>query len=83
MPKLSNCKILVGKILTVQHAPVKFVRLFHHQSFTLYGSYNYYKKRCKEDNNLEVYTLVEGCIFSTETIVMAQNDLWIIKTITE
>ena len=37
MPKLSKCKILVGKILTIQHALVKFIRLFHHQSFTLYG----------------------------------------------
>ena len=26
------------KILTIQHALVKFVRLFHRQSFTLYGS---------------------------------------------
>ena len=37
MPKFSKCKILVGKILTIQHALVKFIRLFHHQSFTLYG----------------------------------------------
>ena len=37
IPIFSKCKILVGKILTIQHALVKFVRLFHHQSFTLYG----------------------------------------------
>ena len=37
MPKFSKCKILAGKILTIQHAFVKFVRLFRHQSFTLYG----------------------------------------------
>ena len=35
IPRFSKCKILVGKILTIQHA---FVRLFHHQSFTLYGN---------------------------------------------
>ena len=28
---------MVGKILTIQHTLVKFVRLFHHQSFTLYS----------------------------------------------
>ena len=28
IPKFSKCKILVGKILTIQHALVKFVRLF-------------------------------------------------------
>ena len=37
IPKFSKCKILVGKILTIQHELVKFVRLFHRQSFTLYG----------------------------------------------
>ena len=35
MPKFSKCKILVGRILIIQHIFVKFVRLFHHQSFTL------------------------------------------------
>ena len=34
----SKCKILVGKILMIEHTFVKFVRLFHHQSFTLYGN---------------------------------------------
>ena len=29
---------LVWKILMIQHALVRFVRLFHHQSFTLYGN---------------------------------------------
>ena len=29
---------MVGKILTIQHALVKFVRLFHRQSFMLYGN---------------------------------------------
>ena len=38
IPKFSKCKILVGKILMIQHALVKFVRLFHRQSFTLYGT---------------------------------------------
>ena len=38
IPKFSKCKILVGKIFTIQHALVKFVRLFHHQHFTLYGT---------------------------------------------
>ena len=28
----------MGKILTIEHTLVKFVRLFHRQSFTLYGS---------------------------------------------
>ena len=37
IPKFSKCKILVGKILTIQHAFVKFVSLFHRQNFTLYG----------------------------------------------
>ena len=36
--RFSKCKILVGKTLTIQHVFVKFVRLFHRQSFTLYGS---------------------------------------------
>ena len=38
MLKFSKCKILVGKILTIEHTLVKFVTLFHRQSFTLYGS---------------------------------------------
>ena len=36
--KFSKCKILVGKILTIQHTLVKFIRLFHRQSFMLYGN---------------------------------------------
>ena len=35
--KFYKCKSLVGKILTIQHELVKFIRLFYRQSFTLYG----------------------------------------------
>ena len=35
--KIFKCKILVGKILMIQHPFIKFVRLFHRQSFVLYG----------------------------------------------
>ena len=28
MPRFSKCKILVGKFLTIQHALIKFVKLF-------------------------------------------------------
>ena len=38
IPKFSKCKILVGKMLMIQHALVKFVGLFHRQSFILYGT---------------------------------------------
>ena len=37
-PKIIKCKILVGKILTIQHPFIKFIRLFHRQSFVLYGT---------------------------------------------
>ena len=40
MSKFSKCKILVGKILTIENMLVKFVTLFHCQSFTLYGIVN-------------------------------------------
>ena len=36
--KFSKCKTLVGNIVMIQHAFVKFVRLFHRQSFMLCGS---------------------------------------------
>ena len=32
-----KCKILVGKILTIQHPFIKSIRLFHCQGFALYG----------------------------------------------
>ena len=35
-PKICKCKILVRKILTIQHP---FIRLFHHQIFALYCLY--------------------------------------------
>ena len=35
--RFSKCEILVGKTLTILHVFVKFVRLLHRQSFTLYG----------------------------------------------
>ena len=38
IPKFFKCKSFGGKFLTIQHAFIKFVRLFHCQSFTLYGN---------------------------------------------
>ena len=37
MMRFINCKTLVGKNLTNQQPFVKFIRLFHHQSFVLYS----------------------------------------------
>ena len=45
-------KILVGKILTIQHPFVKFVILFHRQSFALYGIYPMYV--CYEEIHIPV-----------------------------
>ena len=39
--EIFKCKILVGKTLTIQHALIKFIRLFHRQSFMLYGTSTY------------------------------------------
>ena len=32
-------QILIGKILMIQHPFIKFIRLFHHQNFVLYGTH--------------------------------------------
>ena len=60
--KFSKCKILVGKILTNQHSFVKFVRLFHRQSFALYGIWpmpSCYKQKQYNliNNNIELIIL--------------------------
>ena len=56
MPKIFKCKVLVGKILTIQHPFVEFIRLFHHQSFVIYGivstHYLYMTGYLKTDQNV-------------------------------
>ena len=61
-----SAKFLVGKFLTIKHALIKFVRLFHHQSFTLYGKYNSHAQSFRfhmvklQCNKFLLYNLLES-----------------------
>ena len=66
--KLFKHKILVGKILTIQHPFVKFVRLFHSHSFPLYGIVCIY-------TDMRVYVCVYTCVcaYVKDTITVTEG----------
>ena len=63
IPKNFKCKILVGKILTIQHPFIKFVRLFR-QSFLLYSTSD------KPFVTISLASKLSGAIHSKNTYVV-------------